>query len=272
MVAAGQTLDRSGWLSLRSGGRRQLAVAVSRLMGAGSSDIRKRFGTAVRARRAELGLTQEELAEAARINRSYIGDIERGARNVSLRNVEKLLLALRISWAQFFRRYLEGGRWAVEGTVRQRAAGRTDLIDIAALGIRFPWLYEREQDCIVSPDADGLLCGLLMSHHLGWRIRGFYDAKVLVCSSAVRPQNCVFLDMEIFRPNVRSVGQHLLMYNRNRIPPNWDHFESAFAINEVRGIDARTFDQKYPFGTIHFLMVALHSRLRLEVPDGAIAP
>lgn len=76
---------------------------------------------------------------------------------------------------------------------------------------RHPWIIEREQNCILSPDSDGLLCGLLMSHYLGWRIRGFYDGKVLAVEENTNPQDCVFLDMEIFRPNIRSVGQHMVM-------------------------------------------------------------
>ena len=50
-------------------------------------DIRERFGDAVRSRREQLELTQEELAERARIHRTYLSDIERGSRNVSRRRV-----------------------------------------------------------------------------------------------------------------------------------------------------------------------------------------
>jgi DNA-binding XRE family transcriptional regulator len=45
---------------------------------------RERFGFAVRARREELGLIQEDLAEKAGIHRTYLSDIERGSRNVSI--------------------------------------------------------------------------------------------------------------------------------------------------------------------------------------------
>lgn len=53
-----------------------------------------RFGRAVRTRRVELDLSQEALAERAELHRTYVADIERGARNVSLVNVEKLARAL----------------------------------------------------------------------------------------------------------------------------------------------------------------------------------
>ncbi len=62
-------------------------------------DIRIRFGIAVRKRRSELGISQEELAGRAELHRTYIADIERGVRNVSLINIEKIAkgLDLRIS-------------------------------------------------------------------------------------------------------------------------------------------------------------------------------
>jgi len=62
-------------------------------------DIRERFGFAVKDRREALGLTQEEFAERAGIHRTYLSDIERGTRNVSLVNIERVAsaLALRIS-------------------------------------------------------------------------------------------------------------------------------------------------------------------------------
>ncbi|NJO75083.1 MAG: helix-turn-helix transcriptional regulator [Leptolyngbyaceae cyanobacterium RM1_406_9] len=58
------------------------------------SDIKWLFGRAVRKRRRELDLSQEELAERAGLHRNYISDIERGDRNPSLENIQKLAKAL----------------------------------------------------------------------------------------------------------------------------------------------------------------------------------
>ena len=65
-------------------------------------DIRERFGDAVRKRREELGLTQEDLAEKAAIHRTYLSDIERGSRNVSLINIERLAAALGMHISELF--------------------------------------------------------------------------------------------------------------------------------------------------------------------------
>lgn len=59
-----------------------------------------RFGQALRERRMNLGLSQEAFAEKADLHRTYIADIERGKRNVSLRNIEKIARALNLSVAE----------------------------------------------------------------------------------------------------------------------------------------------------------------------------
>ena len=58
------------------------------------SPIRERFGAAVRAQRIRIGKTQEELAAAAGINRTYLSEIENGRENISLERAERLAMAL----------------------------------------------------------------------------------------------------------------------------------------------------------------------------------
>jgi transcriptional regulator with XRE-family HTH domain len=67
-------------------------------------NIRLRFGKAVRQRRYKLGVSQEAFADLCGLDRTYIGGIERGERNVALINVEKIARALRISLSELFRR------------------------------------------------------------------------------------------------------------------------------------------------------------------------
>jgi len=68
-------------------------------------DIRSRFGFAIKQRRCEIGISQEALAELAGLHRTYVSDIERGARNVSLENIERLAKALQISISDLFAKY-----------------------------------------------------------------------------------------------------------------------------------------------------------------------
>lgn len=52
---------------------------------------------AVHKRRGQLGISQEELAQRAGLHRTYISDIERGARNPTLKTLSRLAVALEIS-------------------------------------------------------------------------------------------------------------------------------------------------------------------------------
>ena len=60
-------------------------------------DIQKKFGDKLRQIRKQKGLSQEKLALKCGLHRTYISDIERGSRNVSLKNIEKIAKALGIS-------------------------------------------------------------------------------------------------------------------------------------------------------------------------------
>ena len=66
-------------------------------------DVRIRFGRALRSRRAKLGVSQEEFADICGLDRTYVGGIERGERNLSLVNLEKLAKALKIPLSELFR-------------------------------------------------------------------------------------------------------------------------------------------------------------------------
>ena len=58
------------------------------------ADIQKRLGKNVARLRRERGLSQEAFADHAQIHRTYISDIERGARNPTIEVVAKIAKAL----------------------------------------------------------------------------------------------------------------------------------------------------------------------------------
>lgn len=64
------------------------------------ADILERFGQRVRALRKEQGYSQDAFAAACELDRTYIGGIERGERNVALRNIEAIAQTLGISLAE----------------------------------------------------------------------------------------------------------------------------------------------------------------------------
>ena len=63
----------------------------------GNIAIEKRLGISVKNWRNRLGISQVELAKRSGFHRSYISDVERGSRNISLKSIEKLSEALGIS-------------------------------------------------------------------------------------------------------------------------------------------------------------------------------
>lgn len=62
------------------------------------------FGERVRQLRRKAAVSQEELASLAGLDRSYIGGVERGERNVSLLNIHKIAKALKVRPEALFSR------------------------------------------------------------------------------------------------------------------------------------------------------------------------
>lgn len=65
-------------------------------------DIKRRFGLAVRARRAVLGISQEELALRIDADQAYVSRIEAGAMNVTLETAQQVAEALETDVAALF--------------------------------------------------------------------------------------------------------------------------------------------------------------------------
>ena len=67
-------------------------------------DIRIRFGRAISRIREELEINQEEAAERCGLHRTYYSGLERGVRNVSLLNIERVAKGLKTSLPELFAR------------------------------------------------------------------------------------------------------------------------------------------------------------------------
>ena len=67
-------------------------------------DIRIRFGRAIRRIREEQEINQEEAAERCGLHRTYYSGVERGVRNVSLVNLEKIAKGLKMNLPGLFER------------------------------------------------------------------------------------------------------------------------------------------------------------------------
>ena len=67
--------------------------------GVPGEDIGQKFGEAVRRRRLEMAMSQEELADLSGLHRTYISDVERATRNITLKSAAKIASSLNIPLA-----------------------------------------------------------------------------------------------------------------------------------------------------------------------------
>ena len=65
--------------------------------------LRDRFAANLRATRIGTGLSQEELASRAELDRTYVSSVERGRRNISIDNIGRLAEALGVHPAELLR-------------------------------------------------------------------------------------------------------------------------------------------------------------------------
>jgi len=76
-------------------------VIMLRTIVAMNTDVKKLFGKRLRQLREETGLSQEALAAAAGLHRTYVGGVERGERNPSLESMFSLAKALNVTLSKF---------------------------------------------------------------------------------------------------------------------------------------------------------------------------
>ena len=102
-------------------------VSKKREVARRKNDLQFRFGAVVRDCRRRLGISQEELGWRAGLHRTYITDIERGVRNISLKSVANLSKALEMSMWRLFAR----ASGLTEGSIGAKGkASRTSLSEI----------------------------------------------------------------------------------------------------------------------------------------------
>lgn len=138
---------------------------------------------------------------------------------------------------------------------------------------KYPWIKGENQKLIISPDSDGFLSSLLLINYFNARVVGYYDCKVMLCEEEVEPRECTFVDLDIFCQDFKSIGHHMVCFNKNKKPDNWHHYDNCIQVNNLRDFDCKhNFQQKYPFATIHFLLSLLETVKDIEIAPKAIVP
>lgn len=68
-----------------------------------SQNILKKFGRTIKKLRSSLNISQEAFANQIELHRTYIGMIERGEKNISLNNIEKIAAGLHMTISDIFK-------------------------------------------------------------------------------------------------------------------------------------------------------------------------
>ena len=95
--------------------------------------------------RKKLGLSQEQLADLADLHRTYVGSVERGERNISALNIERITVVLGVEAAQLLapKPKLEAEDWNFSGRSDTRRRTITASVNKNGLGkMKANWIYE----------------------------------------------------------------------------------------------------------------------------------
>ena len=138
---------------------------------------------------------------------------------------------------------------------------------------KYPWITSKNQKLIISPDSDGFLSSLLLMNYFDAEVVGYYDCKVMLCHKDVNPYDCTFVDLDIFCKDIKSIGHHMVCFNKEKKPENWYHYDNCIQLNNLREFDSKNnFQQKYPFATIHFLLSLLETVKNIIISSEAVVP
>ena len=113
-------------------------------------------------------------------------------------------------------------------------------IDTKIIYEKFNWIFQKDKNCIISPDSDGIMCALLMSKYLNWKVKGFYDGQVLLFQKDDEFGN--------------------------------GEFDNCLSPNQMRGYDKKFFRLKFPLATVHFLISILYKHFDIKLSERAIYP
>lgn len=103
---------------------------------------------------------------------------------------------------------------------------------------------------VVGTDIDALLSAAYMQTYYDWEVIGFYDFSNVYYDSSENPLDAVWLDLDISRKDVESIGHHILTEG-STVP---EAHPSSLNPNLLRGMNHENFSRKFPTSTLHFLM------------------
>ncbi len=144
------------------------------------------------------------------------------------------------------------GDGAASGTFGLRPFDRAAILE------RFPWLAPNDEPAllIIGDDLDAALSAALFLHtHPRAQLAGVYHEYRRIHHAAgptwEQLLDGLWLDLDIYHPQVRSLGHHITRLDPGEPLPGFVHNCNP---NTLAGISRQHFRHKYPLGTIHFLL------------------
>lgn len=140
------------------------------------------------------------------------------------------------------------------------------MLNKISLYSKHPWLAPSREarNLIIGDDLDAALSAVLFLHtHPNAKIIGVYSKYQTVYYSAdcawSDALNSLWLDLDIYHTQCQSLGHHIVRLNpREKL----DGLNNSLNLNDLWGKTLQTkFDEKYPLGTIHFLMWLYHQEI-----------
>lgn len=145
------------------------------------------------------------------------------------------------------------------------------MLNKLALYTKYPWLRPDHAACnvVMGDDLDAALSAVLfLRKHPNARLIGLYsDYRTVYYSAEYAWQdvlNAVWLDLDVYHASCKSLGHHIVRLDGREELPGLEH---SLNLNDLWRKSLRhNFDEKYPLGTIHFLMW-LYAQDIPNVPD-----
>ena len=100
---------------------------------------------------------------------------------------------------------------------------------------------------IISPDVDGFMTAKLINRYNGSVVVGGYDKNILTLAEGINPEECLFVDCDMNRPEFVSIGNHMRMLSDNI---------SSKSFNPNVHFEVKTYTDKFPYATCFLITFA----------------
>jgi hypothetical protein len=105
------------------------------------------------------------------------------------------------------------------------------------------------KNLVVSPDIDGFISAkLLQDYNSDYIVVGTYDKNILTLSEDIKAEDCLFLDCDMNRPDLVSIGNHMRLGEGDNV--------SLSSFNPNNHFETKKYTDKYPFATAFLISAA----------------